>query len=40
MNKKQFDLMIYPNKTHGITGEVEIIHLYTMIYEFLKRNLK
>lgn len=39
-NKKQFDLMLYPDKTHGITGAAESIHLYTMIYEFLKRNLK
>jgi dipeptidyl-peptidase-4 len=38
-NKKQFDLMIYPDKTHGITGAAENTHLYTTIYEFLKRNL-
>ena len=39
-NRKQFDLMEYPNKTHGITGASESIHLYTLIYEFLKQNLK
>jgi dipeptidyl-peptidase-4 len=39
-NQKQFDLMIYPGKTHGIAGTAESTHLYTMIYEFLKRNLK
>jgi dipeptidyl-peptidase-4 len=39
-NEKQFDLMIYPDKTHGIAGTAESTHLYTMIYEFLQRNLK
>jgi dipeptidyl-peptidase 4 len=38
-SKKQFDLMLYPNKTHGITGASENIHLYTLIYDFLCRNL-
>jgi dipeptidyl-peptidase 4 len=39
-NNKQFDLMLYPGKTHGISGAAENIHLYTMIYQFLERNLK
>ena len=39
-NKKQFDMMLYPGKTHGITGAAENIHLYTMIYEYLKKNLR
>jgi dipeptidyl-peptidase-4 len=39
-NGKQFDLMIYPGKTHGIAGTAESTHLYTLMYEFLKRNLK
>lgn len=39
-NKKQFDLMVYPGKTHGINGAAESIHLYTMIKEFLERYLK
>ncbi len=39
-NKKQFDLMIYPDKTHSITGAAENIHLYTMIYQFLETYLK
>lgn len=39
-NKKQFELMVYPDKTHGITGTAENIHLYTMIYEFLRKNLQ
>jgi dipeptidyl-peptidase 4 len=38
-SRKQFDLMLYPNKTHGITGASENIHMYTLIYEFLRRNL-
>jgi dipeptidyl-peptidase-4 len=38
-NQKQFDLMIYPGKTHGIAGTAESTHLYTMIYEFLQRYL-
>jgi dipeptidyl-peptidase-4 len=38
-NEKQFAMMLYPGKTHGITGAAENIHLYTMIYEYLKKNL-
>ncbi len=37
--RKQFDLMLYPNKTHGITGTDHNLHLYTMIYEYLERHL-
>ncbi len=37
--RKQFDLMMYPNKTHGITGTDHNVHLYTMIYEYLERHL-
>jgi dipeptidyl-peptidase-4 len=40
LNKKQFDLMVYPGKTHGISGAAENIHLYTMIQEFLQRYLR
>ncbi len=39
-NRKQFDLMLYPNKTHGIRGTDETIHLWTMVYEYLERHLK
>jgi dipeptidyl-peptidase 4 len=39
-NKKQFDLMLYPDKTHGISGAAESVHLYTMIHEFLERHLR
>ncbi len=38
-NRQQFDLMMYPNKTHGITGADHNVHLYTMIYEYLERHL-
>jgi dipeptidyl-peptidase-4 len=39
-NRKQFDLMMYPNETHGIRGTDEVIHLWTMVYEYLERNLR
>ncbi len=39
-NRKQFDLMLYPGKTHGIGGTEEAIHLWTMVYEYLERYLK
>ncbi|MEM7349753.1 MAG: S9 family peptidase, partial [Acidobacteriota bacterium] len=37
--RKQFDLMLYPNKTHGIRGADHNMHLYTMMFEFLERHL-
>lgn len=37
---KQFDLMFYPNKTHSIGGRNEVIHLWTMVFEYLERHLK
>ncbi len=39
-NRMQFDLMFYPNKTHGIRGQNEVIHLWTMVFEYLERHLK
>ena len=39
-NRMQFDLMFYPNKTHGIRGRNEVIHLWTMVFEYLERHLK
>jgi dipeptidyl-peptidase-4 len=39
-SRNQFDLMMYPDKTHGITGAADNVHLYTMIYDFLIRNLR
>jgi dipeptidyl-peptidase-4 len=38
--RKQFDLMVYPNETHGIRGKDEVIHLWTMVYEYLEKNLR
>ena len=39
-NRKQFDLMFYPNKTHGIRGTNEVIHLWTMVFDYMERHLK
>ncbi len=37
---KQFDLMVYPNKNHGIYGGNTRLHLYTKMTDFLLRYLK
>jgi dipeptidyl-peptidase-4 len=37
---KQFRLMIYPNKTHSISGKDARIHLFTMITDHFERELK
>ena len=37
---KQFRLMIYPNKTHGIAGHDARVHLFTMIVDHFERELK
>ena len=39
-NQKQFDLMFYPNKTHGIRGTNAVIHLWTMVFDYMERHLK
>lgn len=36
---KQFELMIYPNRNHGIFGGNTRIHLYHLMTDFLKRTL-
>src|SRR2546426_4629791 len=36
---KQFDLRIYPNKTHAITGGTTRENLYGLFTEWLKKNL-
>jgi dipeptidyl-peptidase 4 len=38
--QKQFRLMIYPNKTHGIAGKAARTHLFTMIEDHFERELK
>ena len=36
---KQFDLRIYPNKTHSIAGRVTRMNLYQLMTEWLLENL-
>jgi dipeptidyl-peptidase-4 len=36
---KQFDLMIYPNRNHGIYGGNTRLHLYRKMTDFLAKNL-
>jgi len=37
---KQFQLMVYPNKTHSIAGKDARVHLFTKIAEHFERELK
>ena len=37
---KQFRFMAYPNKTHGIAGSVDRVHLFHMIEDFLEGELQ
>jgi dipeptidyl-peptidase-4 len=37
---KQFDLMLYPNRTHGIAGGNTSLHLYTKMTNFFINHLK
>ncbi|UTW62678.1 S9 family peptidase [bacterium SCSIO 12741] len=36
---KQFDLMIYPDKNHGIYGGKTRLHLFTLLTDYVERNL-
>src|SRR2546423_1573455 len=36
---KQFDLLLYPRKTHAISGAAARIHLYTRIRDHFRREL-
>ncbi len=36
---KQFDTMIYPNRSHSITGDNARLHLYTLMTNFLQEKL-
>jgi dipeptidyl-peptidase 4 len=36
---KQFDLQLYPRKTHGIAGQAARVHLYTRLREHFRREL-
>jgi dipeptidyl-peptidase 4 len=37
---KQFQLMVYPGKTHGISGPAARIHLFRMMEDFWNKELK
>jgi dipeptidyl-peptidase-4 len=37
---KQFRLMVYPNKTHGIAGSVTRTQLFHMMEDFWNKELK
>ena len=36
---KQFDLMLYPTARHGLTNQAQVKHWYTMMTDFVERNL-
>ncbi|HEX9729297.1 MAG TPA: S9 family peptidase [Gemmatimonadales bacterium] len=36
---RQFDMRVYPNKTHSIAGETTRVNLYTLLTEWLNANL-
>ena len=36
---KQFDLMVYPGRNHGIYGGTTRLHLYTLLTDFFARSL-
>ena len=36
---RQFDLMLYPTQRHGVTNPAQVKHMYTMMTEFILRNL-
>ncbi len=38
-NNKQFDLMVYPDRNHGIYGGKTRLHLYNMMTEYVLENL-
>jgi dipeptidyl-peptidase-4 len=38
-NNKQFDLMVYPNRNHGIYGGGARLHLFTLMTEFIEKKL-
>lgn len=38
-NNKQFDLMVYPDRNHGIYGGKTRLHLYTLMTDYILENL-
>lgn len=39
MERKQFQMMLYPNKTHSISGPGGTLHLQDMYWRFIQENL-
>jgi dipeptidyl-peptidase-4 len=37
---RPYELLLYPNKTHGIRGKNAVIHLWTSVFDFMERYLK
>jgi len=37
---KQFRFMVYPGKTHGVSGATDRAHLFHMIEDHFERELK
>jgi dipeptidyl-peptidase 4 len=38
-NNIPFDMMVYPNKNHGIHGGLTRLHIYTKMLKFVKENI-
>ncbi|MCC9136594.1 S9 family peptidase [Pontibacter silvestris] len=36
---KQFETFIYPNRNHGVSGGITLLHRFKMMTDFLERNL-
>ena len=36
----QFEMLLYPGKTHSIAGKETKIHLYKMMFDFFETHLK
>jgi dipeptidyl-peptidase-4 len=36
---RPFSLMVYPNRTHSISGGTTTQHLYTLLTKFIEENL-
>ena len=38
-SNKQFDLMLYPTARHIVTDDAQLLHMYTMMTDFILKNL-
>jgi dipeptidyl-peptidase 4 len=36
---KQFDLMLYPTQRHGVTNPPQVHHMYSMMTDYVLKNL-